>query len=50
MVKILVVGDPHGHLNYPEKILRESELILITGDLGNADFARKRFFERSRIR
>lgn len=45
MVKILVVGDPHGHLKYPDKILRESDLILITGDLGKADFARKRFFE-----
>jgi hypothetical protein len=45
MVKILVIGDPHGHLDYPVKILKESDLIILTGDVGKADFARKRFFE-----
>lgn len=42
-MKILVIGDPHGVL--PKKIPENIDLILITGDLGKADLARKRFFE-----
>jgi Icc-related predicted phosphoesterase len=44
-MKILVIGDPHGYSNYPQKVLKESDLILVTGDVGKADFARDRFFE-----
>ncbi|HKL23481.1 MAG TPA: metallophosphoesterase [Candidatus Nanoarchaeia archaeon] len=46
MVKIVAMGDPHGNINKIKKIpLRNSDFILITGDFGKADFARKRFFE-----
>jgi len=48
MVKILTIGDPHGALNKIKKIPIKKinpDLILITGDLGKADLARKRFFE-----
>lgn len=45
-MKILAIGDPHGDLNKIKKIpKKEIDLILITGDLGKADFARKRYFE-----
>ncbi|HOC96745.1 MAG TPA: metallophosphoesterase [Candidatus Pacearchaeota archaeon] len=45
-MKILAVGDPHGEVNKIKNIsLREIDLVLITGDIGKADFARKRFFE-----
>lgn len=45
-MKILVIGDPHGDLKKIKKIpLRGIDLILLTGDLGKADLARKRFFE-----
>ncbi len=42
-MKILVVGDPHGKL--PKRIPKNADLILITGDLGKADLARRRAFE-----
>lgn len=46
MVKILAIGDPHGDLAKIKKIsLKHVDLILLTGDLGNADLARKRSFE-----
>jgi len=46
MVKVLAIGDPHGDLKKIKKIpLFKSDLILITGDAGKADFARNRFFE-----
>jgi len=45
-MKILAIGDPHGDLEKIKKIpLNGINLILTTGDLGKADFARKRFFE-----
>ncbi len=45
-MKILAIGDPHGNLEKIKKIpLKGIDLILITGDIGKADFARKRFFE-----
>lgn len=45
-MKILAIGDPHGDLKKIKKIpLKGVHLILITGDLGKADFARKRHFE-----
>ncbi|MDO8659973.1 MAG: metallophosphoesterase family protein [Candidatus Parcubacteria bacterium] len=42
-MKILVVGDPHGVI--PRKIPKKIDLILITGDIGKADLARKIAFE-----
>ena len=42
-MKILVIGDPHGKL--PKRIPKKIDLILVTGDLGKVDLARKRFFE-----
>lgn len=48
MVKILVLGDPHGKLpkNINSIVKKNNvKLILITGDLGKADLARKRYFE-----
>lgn len=45
-MKILVIGDPHGRLDKIKKISKKGiDLILLTGDLGKADLARKRFFE-----
>ena len=45
-MKILALGDPHGEINKIKKIpLNRVDLILITGDLGKADLARKRYFE-----
>lgn len=48
-MKILAVGDPHGDVNKIKKIpLKGINLVLITGDLGKADFARKFSFENFR--
>jgi Icc-related predicted phosphoesterase len=45
-MKILAIGDPHGDLKKINKIpIKDVDLILLTGDLGKADLARKRFFE-----
>jgi Icc-related predicted phosphoesterase len=45
-MKILAIGDPHGDLKKIRKIkIKDLDLILLTGDLGKADLARKRFFE-----
>ncbi|MCK4650533.1 metallophosphoesterase [Candidatus Pacearchaeota archaeon] len=45
-MKICAIGDPHGDLKKIRKIpLTKSDIILITGDAGKADFARNRFFE-----
>lgn len=45
-MKILAIGDPHGDVEKLKKIPKENiDLILLTGDLGKADLARKRFFE-----
>jgi Icc-related predicted phosphoesterase len=43
-MKIAVIGDPHGKIVSRSK-LKGVDFILITGDLGKADLARKRFFE-----
>lgn len=44
-MKILAIGDPHGSLdklkNIPSKNI---DLILLTGDIGKADLARKQYF------
>jgi Icc-related predicted phosphoesterase len=45
-MKILAIGDPHGDIKKIKKIpLKKIDLILMTGDLGKADFARKFHFE-----
>ncbi|MEK6844595.1 MAG: metallophosphoesterase [Nanoarchaeota archaeon] len=45
-MKIVAIGDPHGDVAKLRKIpLKNSDLILVTGDLGKADLARKRAFE-----
>jgi Icc-related predicted phosphoesterase len=46
-MKVLIVGDPHGNISKIKKSdLNKAELILITGDLGKADLARKQAFDR----
>ncbi|MEA3329963.1 MAG: metallophosphoesterase [Nanoarchaeota archaeon] len=46
MVKILVIGDPHGNLKKIKKIpIKNIDLILIVGDLGSVNLARKFAFE-----
>jgi len=48
-MKILAIGDPHGDLEKIKKIpIKGVDLILITGDLGNADLMRKMAFENAR--
>ena len=48
-MRILTVGDPHGDIKKIKKIpVKGIDLILITGDLGKADFARKFSFENFR--
>jgi len=45
-MKILVVGDPHGAIDNVKRIpIKGIDLILLTGDIGKADLARKRHFE-----
>ncbi len=45
-MRILAIGDPHGAIDKIKKIpLLKTDLILITGDVGKADFARDRCFE-----
>jgi Icc-related predicted phosphoesterase len=47
-MRILAIGDPHGNLEKIKRIpLKNIDLILLTGDLGKADIARKRSFENS---
>ncbi|MEK6926478.1 MAG: metallophosphoesterase [Nanoarchaeota archaeon] len=45
-MKILVIGDPHGAIENVRKApVKGVDLILLTGDIGKADLARKRYFE-----
>jgi Icc-related predicted phosphoesterase len=45
-MKLLAIGDAHGNLEKIKEIsLKDVDLILLTGDLGKADLARKKFFE-----
>ncbi|MBS3075285.1 metallophosphoesterase [Candidatus Pacearchaeota archaeon] len=45
-MKILAIGDPHGELGKIKKIpLNGTDLILLTGDIGKADLARKIYFD-----
>ncbi len=46
-MKILVIGDPHGSekICKLEKELEKADLVLLTGDVGKADLARKFAFE-----
>jgi Icc-related predicted phosphoesterase len=45
-MKILVIGDPHGYCSYKKSIFKDVDLILVTGDFGKADKARKMAFEK----
>ncbi|MDP2947543.1 MAG: metallophosphoesterase [Nanoarchaeota archaeon] len=45
-MKILAIGDPHGKL--PKNIPKKFDFCIITGDLGKANLARKRFFENQK--
>lgn len=45
-MKILAIGDPHGEVSKLKKInYKGISFVLITGDLGKANLARKRHFE-----
>ncbi len=45
-MKILAIGDPHGNLSKLKRIpIKGVDLILLTGDIGKADLARKISFE-----
>jgi len=45
-MKILAIGDPHGELNKIKRIsMKGIDLILLTGDIGKVDLARKRSFD-----
>ena len=45
-MKILVVGDPHGVMKKIRKVPKRGiDMIIVTGDVGKADMARKFFFE-----
>jgi Icc-related predicted phosphoesterase len=45
-MKILAIGDPHGSLKKIRDVPKKDvDLILVTGDLGKADLARKMAFE-----
>jgi len=50
-MRILAIGDPHGNLDAIKKIsLKGVDLILLTGDLGSANLARKMAFENAERR
>tara|TARA_Y100000310_G_scaffold341786_1_gene442095 strand:- start:1527 stop:2318 length:792 start_codon:yes stop_codon:yes gene_type:complete len=44
-MKIFVIGDPHGSENIKKIPLNKADLILVTGDIGKADLARKIAFD-----
>jgi len=47
-MRIFAIGDPHGAVEVVRKIpIKDIDLILLTGDIGKADLARKRFFENA---
>jgi len=43
-MKILVIGNPHGHQKYKTSVLKKADLVFITGDIGKADLIRKQAF------
>ena len=44
-MKIVIIGDPHGNLNLMNKIpIKRANLVLITGDLGDASLMRRLAF------
>ncbi|MCK4996879.1 metallophosphoesterase [Candidatus Pacearchaeota archaeon] len=50
-MKICAIGDPHGEISKIKKIpFKGIDLILVTGDVGKADFARNRFWENKKLR
>lgn len=44
-MKILIIGDPHGYYKYKKSIFKGVDFILVTGDFGKADLARKMYFD-----
>jgi Icc-related predicted phosphoesterase len=44
-MKILIIGDPHRYYKYPKSVFKDVDFILVTGDFGKADIARKMHFE-----
>ena len=42
-MKILAIGDVHGSEKIKKISLRKADLILLPGDIGSADLARKLF-------
>ncbi len=44
-MRILGIGDPHGSKKVKDIPLKEVELILLTGDIGKSNLARKMAFE-----
>lgn len=45
-MRILAIGDPHGDLNRIKQMpLKGIDLVILTGDLGNANLARKMAFD-----
>lgn len=44
-MKILAIGDPHGSEKVKRIPMKNVDLILLTGDIGKADLARKIYFE-----
>lgn len=50
-MNILIIGDPHGSKKIKDIPVKDIDLILLTGDLGKADLARKMAFENiNRVR
>lgn len=47
MVRICVIGDPHGDLDKLGRVPRNVDFYLLTGDLGKSDLMRKIAFERA---
>jgi len=45
-MRILAIGDPHGELEKVKKIpIKDTDLILLTGDLGSSNLMRKMYFD-----
>ena len=50
-MRILAIGDPHGNLEKIKKIsFKGIDIILVTGDVGKADVARKFYFQNLKLK